>query len=53
MEELVEKTVRLPKKAWDVIEREAAKHGRPFEEEIRWLLTADFISDEKTGQRPA
>jgi hypothetical protein len=44
-EELVGKTVRLPQKAWDVIEKEAMKHGRSFEEEVQWLLTADFISD--------
>ena len=48
---LIEKTVRLPKRAWDVIEREAVKHGRPFDEEVRWLLTADFISEEKTERR--
>jgi hypothetical protein len=46
-ENTVEKMIRLPQKAWDVIEKEALKHGRTFEEEVQWLLTADFISDEK------
>jgi plasmid stability protein len=45
---LVEKMVRLPQKAWDVIEREANRHGKSFDDEVKWLLTADFISDEKT-----
>jgi len=41
-EELAERAIRLPQKAWDVIEKEAAKCGRTFEEEAQWLLTADF-----------
>ena len=48
--ELVEKTIRLPQKAWDVIQKEADRHGRSFDEEVQWLLTADFISEEKLKQ---
>jgi plasmid stability protein len=46
-EELVERVVRLPQEAWDAIEKDAALHGRAFDAEVRWLLTADSISAEK------
>jgi hypothetical protein len=48
--EMVEKTVRLPKKDWEVIQKAADRHGRTFEEEVQWLLTADFISNAKSRQ---
>jgi len=45
--QLVNRMITLPQKAWEVIEKEAVRHGRSFDEEVIWLLTADFISEEK------